>query len=434
MNLFELESEPLRATTKGLSDRAVGTPLRDLGGLGLGLLRGDLPLPAAVLKESALSHNLHWMKAFAERQGVSLAPHGKTTMAPQLFARHLQDGAWAISAATACHVRTYRSFGVQRILMANQLIGSSNIRMMLDELHADPSFELFVLVDSIEGLQALLDEMRTYPLKRPMQVLLEVGVEGGRAGVRSVEEGEILGRALRDAAPFIAFRGVETYEDVQGAKDSARATADMREMFVQTRNLLDVGVREGWFSPGEVIVSAGGSAHYDQAVAALRSLAVPSAVRVVIRSGCYVSHDSLFYAEKARHIHDRSAAMVGDHCDGLQNALEVWALVQSLPEPGRAICNLGKRDISYDMALPQPLSWCRPGASPVVRSAPSDVRVTKLYDQHAILEAGSGEMPWRVGDLVAFGVGHPCTTFDKWPLIHLVDDEYQVLGGIRTFF
>jgi D-serine dehydratase len=156
-------------------------------------------------------------------------------------------------------------------------------------------------------------------------------------------------------------------------------------------------------------------------------------MRVVLRSGCYLSHDSLHYERMQSRIRQRSAALWGQG-PGLLNALEVWAHVQALPEPGRAICALGKRDLSHDLELPQPLWWFRPGLHDAPQAAAPTLRVTALNDQHAFVDGPQGDLAWRVGDLVGFGVGHPCTTFDKWPLLYTVDDGYRVLDGVRTFF
>ncbi len=168
LDLRALEREPLAATLKGLAARAVGQPLAALGSLGLSLLDGDLPFPVAVLKESALAHNIEWMGGFVQRAGVSLCPHGKTTMAPQLFERQLRAGCWGITAATASHVRTYRRFGVPRVILANQLIDRANIDLVFDELDADPAFDFYCLVDSPEGLSRLQARMRERPLARPL--------------------------------------------------------------------------------------------------------------------------------------------------------------------------------------------------------------------------------------------------------------------------
>ncbi len=433
LDLTALRRQALPATLKGLPAPAVGQGLDALGALHLSLLGGDLPLPVAVLKQTALEHNGRWMRDFAARADVSLCPHGKTTMAPQLFQRQFDDGAWGITAATASHVRTYRQFGVPRIILANQLVGRANIELVFDEIEADPDFDFYLLVDSLAALATLQAALVERPLSRPLQVLLEVGTAGGRTGVRSAAQGLELGRALCAAGPAIALRGLETFEGVHGGDDHARVEIAVLAMMDRVAELASAGCDESWFAPGDVVLSAGGSAFFDMAANVLGAVSDKRRMRVVLRSGCYLSHDSLHYARMQSRIRQRAGALWGQG-PGLRNALEVWAHVQSLPEPGRAICALGKRDLSHDLELPQPLWWFRPGLHDAPQAVASTLRVTALNDQHAFVDSSDGSVPWRVGDLVGFGVGHPCTTFDKWPLLYTVDDGYRVLDGIRTFF
>jgi D-serine dehydratase len=193
------------------------------------------------------------------------------------------------------------------------------------------------------------------------------------------------------------------------------------------------GVDEDWFAPGEVLLSAGGSAFFDVAAAVLAAVAARREMRVVLRSGCYLSHDHLHYERMQARLRQRAGTLWGEG-PGLRPALEVWAHVQSVPEPGRAICALGKRDISYDQMLPQPQRWIRAGTPAAPQPVPAGWRVSALNDQHAYVDADDGRIGWQVGDRVGFGVGHPCTTFDKWPLLYLVDEADRVAGGVRTFF
>jgi D-serine dehydratase len=86
------------------------------------------------------------------------------------------------------------------------------------------------------------------------------------------------------------------------------------------------------------------------------------------------------------------------------------------------------------MELPQPSWWYRPGEHSEPQPVTGELRVTALNDQHAYIDSSGKPIPWRVGDMVGFGVAHPCTTFDKWPMLFTVNDEYRVLDGIRTFF
>jgi D-serine dehydratase len=410
-------------------------PLRRLGELGLSLFDDEVPLPAAVLREQALLHNARWMRAFAERTGVSLCPHGKTTMAPQLFDLQLREGAWGITAATAAHVRTYREFGVQRVLLANQLVGRSNVNMVLRELDADPDFDFYCLVDSTEGLEHLLQFVRGREAKRPLQVLLEVGAVGGRTGIRTLDEGLALGRRLHEASAHIALRGIEAFEGIFGGIDAIAVEAAVKQMLELLGTLARTGVREGWFAPGEVILSAGGSAHFDLVATRLPRLLPEVPTRTVLRSGCYLSHDSGHYERMQQHMQRRSPQLWANG-DGLRNAIELWACVQSTPEPRRFICGFGRRDASFDMDLPIPLWWFHPGMHAHPQPAPAGLRTTMLYDQHALidLDAEADSIDLQAGDLLGFGIAHPCTTFDKWPLLHVVNDDYRIVGGIRTFF
>jgi D-serine dehydratase len=429
----ELGAQPLPATLKGLPAAAVGRRMSALGSMSLSLLEGHPPLPAVILRRSAIEHNAAWMRAFTERAGVLLCPHGKTTMAPQLFQRQLAEGAWGITAATAAHVRTCRQFGVPRVLLANQLVGRANIDLVFDELRADPAFDLYLLVDSLAGLAPLQAALAERPLPGPLQVLLEVGAPRGRTGVRSFDEAVVLGRALRDAGPAIALRGIEAFEGIHGGDDHASVEFAVLTMLTMIGNAAKAGCEEGWFAPGPVILSAGGSAFFDIAAEVLGTVSDEREMQVVLRSGCYLSHDSLHYARMQSRIRQRAKGLWGSG-PGLQNALEVWAHVQSTPERGRAICSAGKRDLSHDLELPRPDFWFRPGLHGQPQPVAPSVRVTSLNDQHAIVDGPEADLPWAVGDLVGFGVGHPCTTFDKWPLLYLVDDAYGVVGGIRTFF
>ena len=337
LTLAALEAEPLPGTLKGLPAVAEGVPLSGLGALGLSLLAGDLPLPAAILKESALTHNARWMREFTARAGVSLAPHGKTTMAPQLFQRQFDEGAWGMTAATAAHVRTYRRFGVPRVVLANQLIGKADLELVFRELEASPDFDFYLLVDSAAGLDVLRRAAVERGLKRPLQVLLEVGTPGGRTGVRTMADGVALGRLIRDAAPTIVLRGVEAFEGVYSGDDTARVELGALTMIETVAELTRLGCAEGWFAADEVLLTAGGSAFFDMAAKTLASVEAAGtghALRVVLRSGCYLSHDSLQYERMQDRMRQRGGGRGGAGA-GLGNAIEVWGVVESVAAPGR---------------------------------------------------------------------------------------------------
>jgi D-serine dehydratase len=135
-------------------------------------------------------------------------------------------------------------------------------------------------------------------------------------------------------------------------------------------------------------------------------------------------------AEIARNARSPALAALGE---GLRPALEVWGTLQSRPEPTRAYVSAGKRDLSHDLDLPIVTGWCRPGSGRVVLPLGAEHRIFKLNDQHAHLELPA-DSPLAIGDLVRIGISHPCTTFDRWQLVYVVDDDYTVIDAIRTFF
>jgi D-serine dehydratase len=156
-----------------------------------------------------------------------------------------------------------------------------------------------------------------------------------------------------------------------------------------------------------------------------------NSVEIVLRPGCYLTHDVGTYRQAQAQIQQRNP-IAHKMRSGLLPALQVWAYVQSVPEAERAIIALGKRDAGYDAGLPMPALHFRPGeAMPGV--APAHWALTKLMDQHAYLQI-SEQDDLRVGDMIGFDISHPCLTFDKWRTLLVLNDEYRVVDAIQTFF
>jgi len=326
-------------------------------------------------------------------------------------------------------VQVARDFGVSRIVLANQLIGRQALRYVVSELKRDPGFDFYCLVDSVENVRALAAAAREAGLSRPLQVLLEGGYPGGRTGCRDLAGALAISHAVKDAAPDLALRGVEGFEGLfpGDAAKQAAAVAGFLDFLVQVAVAAE---HESLFAPGSLILSAGGSAFYDMVAERFRHAGIAREFFVLTRSGCYLTHDSVLYRDAFAALSERSpqAASLGS---GLMPALEVWAYVQSRPEPTKCLLTMGKRDVSYD-DLPVALHWCRPGdAKP--RPVGDGHTVTGLNDQHCHMTVPTVS-PLRVGDMVGFGISHPCLTFDKWQVICIVDDDYTVTSAIRTFF
>ena len=420
--LQELAQERVDHRFKALPPDAQGLTVSELAAERRNLFDGGFTTPVLALSAEAVEHNLALMETYAERHGLAFAPHGKTCMAPQLFARQLEYGAWGITAAVPHQVRVYRAYGIQKIFLANQVVDPVALRWLAAELAADPGFQLICYVDSLRGIELMDRALREAGATRPVDVVIELGAgEGARTGVRTDTECLELADALA-GADTLRLVGVAGYE-----AEVPDATGELVTAWL--RRLVALAVefdRAGRFADlDQIVVSAGGSAWFDavaEVFAEIPELSAP--VLKLLRSGAYVSHDDAHYRRITpfNRIPEEGA---------LHPAFRLWAQVVSRPTPEQAFLNAGKRDAAYDLGLPEP-HVVRSGRDGTERPA-DGLTVTKLSDQHAwVTTERAGDL--EVGDWVALGLSHPCTIFEKWQLIPLVEQDGTVTDFVRTFF
>jgi D-serine dehydratase len=414
----------LDSTFKGYPHGAAPVPRSAVGAQGWNVLAGDLPLPLALIRRDALAHNVGWMQRFADDAQVRFAPHGKTTMSPQLFQRQLAAGAWGLTFATVTQLQAGLAAGARNILVANQVLDAADLGAIAALRDTHPDVRVIFLLDSLAQL-ALIEAVSA---DAPFEVLLEVGVADGRTGVRTHDAALALARRTHSSAA-VSLVGIECYEGLGNTGDSEGDALAATHLMNRVEAIALQCDAEGLFDADEVIVSAGGSGIFDLVVPRLRP-ALSRPVAGLLRSGCYVTHDQGHYKRLVHAVNERLGC---SDAQGLRAALEVWALVQSLPEPGLAILAVGKRDISYDLGMPLPLATCARASRERV-PAPADWRIDKLNDQHAYLRLGDAAHALQVGDRVVLGISHPCTTFDKWRWMPIVDADYGVVDAIVTCF
>jgi D-serine dehydratase len=249
-----------------------------------------------------------------------------------------------------------------------------------------------------------------------------VGYLSGRTGVRSLEEGLDVARAVGQAE-HLRLVGVAGYEGLMpGAATGEPAGLDAYlDSIAETARQLDAA---GLFAAGRVpLISAGGSSYFDQVVAHLGPDCFGFPAELVLRSGCYLTHDHGIY-RRTSPLDGRGTA-TGPR---LQPAFELLASVLSRPEPTLVIMGFGRRDVPFDDQLPVVLG--RYGHDGQRGDLPG-ARVTKLNDQHAYLQVPE-DLQVGVGEVWSFGVSHPCGAFDRWPAIPLVDPGHQITGAVTT--
>jgi D-serine dehydratase len=393
----------------------------------------NIPLPVAVILKPVLERNSRWMRRFISLSTIDVAPHGKTTMVPEIFKMQIADGAWAITLSTLQQVRAARRFGINRIFFANILVDAAEIKAIFSELDRDPLFEFYCLVDSKESVAILASCFETNRWRRPIYALVELGYSGGRTGCRTAREALDIARLTSRAGSGVRLVGVEGFEGLISAPTMAGRDVGV-SLFVGELVALALKIsEEGLFDRPDFILSAGGSGFIDIVVSGLRRVREAAPVcRILIRSGCYISFDSGQYTALFERMAERRSAGFVD-IELPEAALEVWGRVLSRPEPHRAIVGVGKRDLGHDVDMPRAIKWLRSSQSDQPMEFVGQCRVVELNDQHAHLEINHN-VDLRFGDMVGFGVSHPCTTFDKWRQIQVVDDRYRVIETYLTYF
>ncbi|MDW4896784.1 alanine racemase [Streptomyces californicus] len=427
-------ASPAASLTASLADERVDHRFKalppDAQGLTVGalaaerrnLFTGGFTTPVLALSAESVAHNLDLLETYAERHGLAFAPHGKTSMSPQLFAGQLERGAWGITAAVPHQARVYRAYGIGRIFLANELVDAVALRWLAGEMAADPSFHFVCYVDSVRGVELMDEALGAAGATRPVDVVVELGAgEGARTGARTEADCAAVADAVA-AAGSLRLVGVAGYEGEVPDADPERVRAWLRRL-VALAAAFDAAGR--FAGAEEIVISAGGSAWFDAVAdvfAEIPELSLPALK--LLRSGAYVSHDDGHYK------HLTPFNRVPEE-GTLEPAFRLWAQVVSRPTEAQAFLNAGKRDAAYDLDLPE-AQVIRSGRDGSVRPA-AGVTVTGLSDQHTWVRTDEGT-GLEVGDWVGMGLSHPCTSFDKWQLIPLVEADGTVTDYIRTFF
>ncbi len=368
----------------------------------------DLSPPVVTIRASAVAHNLAVMGSWIADHGVELFPHGKTTMAPQLWERQLAAGAGGITAATPAQLRAMHAVGVPRMLLANELVDAEAIAWMVRTLDGP---QVACWVDSVEGVTVLADALAAAAPSEPLRVLLEVGHAGGRTGARSLAAAIAAAETVA-RRPELSLAGVAGYEGTIGHERTPSVLGEV-DAFVETLGDLAERFTHAGLVHDEPLISAGGSLFFDR-VATLADRG-----RVVLRAGCTITHDHGLY--------ERGSPFSTPPGPSFKPAIEAWGSVLSRPEPEVVVIGLGKRDVPSDIE------------SPIALRMRDDDRsldglvVERLMDQHAICRIPS-TTPIAPGEVVAFGISHPCAAFDRRRVLFELDDDDHVVGAIATMF
>lgn len=407
----------------------------------------DLPTPVLTLDAGAVAENTAAMAAWARGaggaggRGVDLAPHGKTSMAPALWRAQLAAGAWAVTVATPWQLAVALDAGVPRVLVAGPLLDARVHALAARSLAGGRAQRVLAWADGVDVVAATAAARAASGADDdgapPLDVLVELGAAGRRTGARSLDAALATARAVA-AAPGLRLAGSAGYEGAL-VHDASPASLDVVRAWLRELRALHLRLRDEGLLAGldgrAAVVSAGGSAFFDLVADELADLHDPLGevgppTRVVVRAGASVAHDDGFYATVTPALRGTGPA--------LRAGLHGWARVISRPDPGLALLDAGKRDLPFDEGLPVAQAVRRGGRGPAAPLADGEATTTALNDQHLFLRLTGDAERLAVGDVVRLGLSHPCTAFDRWGLLPVLDsagtDEPRVVGLLRTVF
>ncbi|MDR9771991.1 alanine racemase [Rhizobium hidalgonense] len=394
---------------------------------------GRMGLPLISLDRQAFTGNVELMMAYVKSHGAEIAPHAKTPMSTALAEALLAAGAWGTTVADIRQAAVLLKAGQRRLILANEIGGIAAARRLAALLGHYPDAELHVFVDStvlVEALRSAWQERADLP---PLGLLLEFGA--GRAGLRGAEAAAtILDAILAVETPAFQLTGIAAYEGAAATANAEETMLRIEALMAMTSDFLPtIRARIGKARP--LLVSAGGSVFFDVVVARLSAaVAVDPASRLVLRSGAIFFHDHGVYERGLAGLDARGGLRVGDKmvsaAGGFRPALRVWAEVLSRPEPKLAISGMGMRDVAMDQGLPRPLALYRNGA---YLGNLESAEVFRLNDQHAFL-AIAEDSDVSIGDVIEFGISHPCTCLDRHAILYGLDPDHSVTAAYLTSF
>ncbi|SCB58278.1 D-serine dehydratase [Rhizobium aethiopicum] len=407
-------------------------PPSEIGKQGWKPFDGRMALPLISLDRQAFAGNVDLMMAYVKSHGIEIAPHAKTPMSTALAGALLAAGAWGTTVADIRQAAVLLKAGQRRLILANEIGGIAAARRLAALLGHYPDAELHVFVDSTALVEALASAWQERADLPPLGLMVEFGAS--RAGLRSAKAAAaVLDAILAVETPAFRLTGIAAYEGAAATADAEETMLRIDTLMAMTSDFLpNIRTRIGKERP--LLVTAGGSVFFDVVVARLSTtvLADP-ACRLVLRSGAIFFHDHGIYERGLAGLDARGCFRIGDKIvsatAGFRPALRVWAEVLSRPEPRLAICGMGMRDVAMDQGLPRPLALYRDGAYLADLSA----EVSRLNDQHAFVALADGS-DVSVGDVIEFGISHPCTCLDRHAILYGLGPDHSVTAAYLTSF
>jgi D-serine deaminase-like pyridoxal phosphate-dependent protein len=416
-NISQLSDIKISADFKGFPLSAQGKTISEFLRTKPNIFTSDFLFPVLLLKESALKNNILNMKRFCDTHKVKLGPHVKTTMSPQLANLQLQNGAAWLTIANLQQLLVFKDFGFKDFFIANEVANDAAL-IQIGKINAAGEAKIAFCVDSSESASRLAEICKKNPGLK-FEIFIEIGADNARAGLRDLSKLEMILSILK--IENIIIGGISGFE---GALPKAgRSKKGLKAVAKFTDKLLSALEISEKFCNRKLKLTAGGSAFFDVVA---KNLSLDGKNEVILRSGGYLTHDHVHYEE--------IYPFKNTHEFHFEPALELCSEVLSTPQPDLSLLNFGKRDVGNDLDNPVPL-WKISASNRnlgISAAAPITAKITQLNDQHGFLQHRALDI--KYADVIGLGISHPCTNFDKWKILFMVNEKYDVIDCIHTYF
>ena len=413
--------------------------VRDIPRKKWNIFQDNVQFPILTLRESTFKKNIVSMSNYAKHNGVVLAPHCKTSMCPQILKKLNDLNYWGFTAANNQQLSMLLEMGIKKIIIANLITNKSNIINLFRLIEKyGYAKKVYLCVDSIFGVNLLKYLSIQSKFKGKLRILIETGFKHSRNGIRDLNTLKILAKNINKLPSNLMLCGVLFYEGAIREKNYNKTITKVNKFINFSLNSFEYLLKNKFFSNEELILSGGGSEYFDLVSKSFQKYKNLENIKLVIRPGSFIAYGHGYYSQRLANIDKRGGLSINNKnikaTDLFHPSLELWAYIISMQDRNRAILNFGKRDVHFDLGYPIPLAIYR--KEKLIRKiydTEIQCKIYKMSDQHAFLFYPN-HLNIQIGDLIKFGITHPCVTIDKWDFFYMIDKKHTIIEGLKTFF
>ena len=402
----------------------------------LNIIKENIQFPILSIDKLQLINNIRIMKNFAIKNNLSLAPHCKTFMSPQLINNHLKK-TWGLTISNNQQLSTIINLNVKNIIYGNLIVNEANLIQYLDIVKKYRKLtNIYYCIDSLFGLNLLMKVVTKKKYKFKIRILIELGTKNGRCGIRNFKSFKKIVISLNNIPKNILVSGLFFYEGAIKNSSLSKVSKKIMDLLQFTFRCHEELVYQNLYKEKIKLISGGGSEYFDLVTKYFNKFNTKNDTKLILRPGSFIAYGHGYYEKKINNLKKRNIikSISDKNKIFFKPSLLLWSHVLSINDNGIAIVNFGKRDVSFDLGNPIPINVYRNKKKyRNNETKPNNLNVIKLNDQHAFLKYNN-KIKLNIGDLISFGISHPCITLDKWKYVFLINSKFDVIDVYQTFF